>query len=1235
MKIIKSFCLLTLICHNTVAGNLPSDVLAELNSYNVTWTSPSTNGSPGSMPIGNGDITANVWVENNGGDLVMYIGKSDSWSEATRLLKVGRIRAHFSPNPFAAGSPFSQTLNYYNGELDIVAGASGSQVTLRIYVDANNPVIRIEASGQQDFTMSISNEIWRSSTMAMNSGDSGSFYGVEGAPTTPSESADQTLSLPDRLVWYHQDAGSYFDTLFSAENLSGASGSYTDPWLNRIFGATILATNFTVVNNQQLQSGSGTNFLVSIYPYTAQTSSESTWQSEMNSQISLVTATNDAISLTNHYAWWDNLWNRSWIFVSGDDNAASVTSGYLAQRYVEACMGRGQYPIKFNGGTITYDFNGQNGDFRAWGPSYWNQNTRLLYWPMLACGDTDMILPFFNIYTNLLPLQEAATSNYYNHGGAFFPETFNVFGLYNGDNWGWNDSSAIYCSDTYIKYHYQGGLETLAMMLACYNYTQNTSFASNYIIPVATQAIRFFEDHWPVVNGKLFFYPANACETYWSCTNSADYISGLMSDIQQLQALPANITTPALLTEWSNVYNELPPLPMDPTGAYLKPAENYGSPMNSENPECYPIFPYRLYGIGLPHFNIALATFNNRTIQTYKYDWSQDPIEEALVGLTSAAQTDVVNNFNDTDSSSHYQAYWSARSDYVPTEDTGGAAMIALQYMLMQCVGSQIQLFPAWPNGWNVDFKLNAPGNTSVRAVLQNGGITQLTVTPASRTNDLVEPVPAPPTGLTGYGGYAQVELFWTASAGAGNYNVERATVNGGPYTPIAAGVTNLNYIDTGLVNNTNYYYVVLASNIWGNSGDSAQVTVTPGSADAARSEGDLIVNLQSSDLTAGSPVWTNRTSNTNGVGNFSTILRANLSLTNATWNSQTTKALLVGDIVGKAVQSALRTPADIIGNNPVSAEAWIYATAVNQQNSCVIGYGLQGGSSSPEEDREFNYNDPCCGGGVSGDFGSYDTAWATPPAAGAWHYLAWTYDGATVRLYLDGVLNVQNTFGAQNPLNTPSTVIGIGAGLTSGPNIGADAFQGCIAAARVESGVLTSTDITSNYIAGPLASASAVTPGGLAAVAGDGRVVLTWDSSANAASYNVKSSSSSNGAYTVLATNLTLLSFTDTGLSNGTTYYFVVSAVNSGGESSNSVPVSAQPVSLAPPLFNFAVNGSQIQLIWPQDHTGWSLQAQTNSSGNGISTNWVTIPASTLTNQMAFPIGLTNGSVFFRLVYP
>src|SRR5258706_3576643 len=111
------------------AANLPADVLSQLNSYNEAWTSPSTNGSPGSMPIGNGDITANVWVEN-GGDLMMYIGKSDSWSEGTRLLKIGRTRIHFTPNPFTVGAPFNQTLDFYHSEIDVAAGQTRAPIYL-------------------------------------------------------------------------------------------------------------------------------------------------------------------------------------------------------------------------------------------------------------------------------------------------------------------------------------------------------------------------------------------------------------------------------------------------------------------------------------------------------------------------------------------------------------------------------------------------------------------------------------------------------------------------------------------------------------------------------------------------------------------------------------------------------------------------------------------------------------------------------------------------------------------------------------------------------------------------------------------------------------------------------------------------------------------------------------------------------------------------------------------------
>ena len=62
---------------------------------------------------------------------------------------------------------------------------------------------------------------------------------------------------------------------------------------------------------------------------------------------------------------------------------------------------------------------------------------------------------------------------------------------------------------------------------------------------------------------------------------------------------------------------------------------------------------------------------------------------------------------------------------------------------------------------------------------------------------------------------------------------------------------------------------------------------------------------------------------------------------------------------------------------------------------------------------------------------------------------------------------------------------------------------------------------------------------------------------------------------------------------------------------------------------------GSQLKLTWPATELGWHLEAQTNSTGLGISPNWFTVPGSTATNQMFFPISAVNGSVFVRLVSP
>jgi hypothetical protein len=64
-------------------------------------------------------------------------------------------------------------------------------------------------------------------------------------------------------------------------------------------------------------------------------------------------------------------------------------------------------------------------------------------------------------------------------------------------------------------------------------------------------------------------------------------------------------------------------------------------------------------------------------------------------------------------------------------------------------------------------------------------------------------------------------------------------------------------------------------------------------------------------------------------------------------------------------------------------------------------------------------------------------------------------------------------------------------------------------------------------------------------------------------------------------------------------------------------------------------VNGSNVELSWPADHIGWSLQVQTNSLNTGLSSNWVVVPGSALVNSVTNVINAANGSVFYRLSYP
>jgi fibronectin type 3 domain-containing protein len=156
--------------------------------------------------------------------------------------------------------------------------------------------------------------------------------------------------------------------------------------------------------------------------------------------------------------------------------------------------------------------------------------------------------------------------------------------------------------------------------------------------------------------------------------------------------------------------------------------------------------------------------------------------------------------------------------------------------------------------------------------------------------------------------------------------------------------------------------------------------------------------------------------------------------------------------------------------------------------------------------------------------------------------------------------------------------------------------------------------------------------PTGVTATPGNAQVTLNWNASTGATSYNVKRSTTSGGPYTTIATGVTATSFTNTGLTNGTTYFFVVSAVNSAGESANSGQVPATPQQALPPAptgLTASPGNAQVTLNWNASSGATSYNVKRSTTSGGPYTTIATgVTATSFTNT-----GLTNGTTYFFVV--
>ena len=697
----------------------------DLSPYRVIWTSQSVNSS-GSMPLGNGDIGSNVWVSPEG-TLHLLLSKTDAMSEIGRLLKIGELEISLQPN-ILAGSSFRQELIAEKGLIRITAQNEHQKISVDIWADAHQPVIHVSGNSDDLVKATVKQVPWRTISRPLTGNERHSGYGVAFREEKPFYTeTDTLLKSKSGIVWCHNNTSSIWYMTLENQNIPDFAGMSNDPLIHQQFGALVGGDNFNssgLLTLEQIEAKK--KFDVHVVVNKSKNKNAGQWLEQTENLYNTILSIDRNKSFKAHEQWWKSFWNRHYIIISSPDEKEKthvITQSYLLQRYMNACAGRGGLPIKFNGSIFTVNLNenmgsgkkGFDADYREWGGNYWFQNTRLIYWTMFQSGDFELMKPFFDMYINALPLARFRTKKYFNHDGAYFPETLTPWGSYLIDNYGWNRKNKKdgVSDNLFIRYYWQGGLELCTMMTNYLQYTGDTSYFRQRMLPFIREIITFYDQHYlRDSSGQLLIEPAQSLETFQEgVLNPTPEIAGLLQNLNQLLKIKLLIADTEFITTCKNLLNAVPPLPIGDSAGnkVILSGSRLGVRSNIENPELYTIFPYRLFGAGMQDLKLAENTFAYRHYKNTG-GWHQDAIQAALTGNTIEAKSMVTKNFTTKNPGSRFPVFWGPNYDWVPDQDHGSVAATALQYMLIQPVEDNLHILPAWPKEWNVKFKIHVPG---------------------------------------------------------------------------------------------------------------------------------------------------------------------------------------------------------------------------------------------------------------------------------------------------------------------------------------------------------------------------------------------------------------------------------------------------------------------------------------------------------------------------------------------
>ena len=497
------------------------------------------------------------------------------------------------------------------------------------------------------------------------------------------------------------------------------------------------------------------------------------------------------------------------------------------------------------------------------------------------------------------------------------------------------------------------------------------------------------------------------------------------------------------------------------------------------------------------------------------------------------------------------------------------------------------------------------------------------------------------PTGFTGTATPAQVLLNWTAVSGASSYEVLRGTTTGS-YTSLQSGILGTSYTDTGLTNGTTYYYVVRAYNGF-NSANSSEISkkpiqafsissLTPASSSSLTLNWAATTGADTYDVSYGTTSGSYTTSVTNVTSPYTisglaanttyyVVLKGNNAVGGGTIY-QTTQASALTKTAAPTGLVATSTPGQIVldWSSVTGASTYAVYRGTTSGSYAAIATGL----------TDSNYTDGTIINGTTyyyvvranngtesanstevparsiSSFSITSTTATSPSTISVtWPAIsgATTYDikyGTSTGSYTTTITNK----------TSPATVTGLNSGSTY--------YITVVAKNAIGTGATqNSVEVVQTTPMGP--------PNGLTATVTNGQIALSWTAVPSVSSYKVYRGTVS-GTYSLLASNIVPTSYTDTTVTAGTTYYYVVKSYN-GIDSANSLEVLGKPIANFTLTSVTAPTATSVQVTFP-----------TTSGGDlydvlyGTTTGTYTTTASAVTSPHTIT-GLSGNTDYFVTV--